>query len=89
MDLATLAVQLICGIAGGNAAAAMFPDKRFSAIGNTAAGVVGGLLGGQALTALLGAGRDASGMIQNAAGSGSGGAILMMAAGFAWGALKR
>ncbi len=89
MDLVDLVIQLLCGLAGGNAAGAMFPDRSFSALGNSAAGVTGGLLGNQVLAAALGTGTGAGGMIQMVAGSGSGGAILMIAAGFAWRAVKR
>lgn len=89
MHLVDIVLQLTFGIVGGVAAAVMFPDKHLGKLGNIAAGLAGGLLGGQALTLLLGTEPGAIGMIQHAAGSGSGGAVLMIASGFVWSALTR
>ncbi len=46
-------IQLIAGAIGGNAAGAGLKDYNLGQIGNTIAGALGGVGGGQILTALL------------------------------------
>ena len=88
MDAVNLVLQLLCGVAGGHAVGAMFPDMKFGTAAVTAAGVAGGLLGSQILTIALGPGSGTSAIIQMIAGSGSGGAIAVIAAGFMYRAMK-
>jgi hypothetical protein len=84
---AGLLIQLISGAAGGNAAGSLFRDKSLGTLGNSLAGAVGGGLGGQILTALLGIGAAGAGpldlgaLIAQIVGGGVGGAILMVAVG--------
>ena len=79
---------------GGNIAGGVLKEQSLGPIGNTIAGLVGGGLGGQILSALVGAGGVATGagapagsfdigsLIGNVAGSGVGGAILMIIVGY-------
>jgi hypothetical protein len=46
-------IQLIAGAVGGNAAGAGLKDYNLGTLGNTIVGALGGLGGGQILTALL------------------------------------
>ncbi len=90
MDITSLIIQLIVGAIGGNAAGKAMPDKSLGTAGNTIAGVIGGVLGGQILDALLGGGTvadategaassmDIGAIIQDIAGGGIGGAVLMV-----------
>ena len=51
--ITNLIVQLIAGAVGGNAAGAALKDYDLGKLGNTIAGALGGVGGGQILTALL------------------------------------
>ena len=81
MDLGLL-IQLISGIAGGNVAGSLLKEKSLGVPGNSLAGLVGGGLGGQILTTLLGLGAaDGTGLnvgsaFAQVAGGGVGGALL-------------
>lgn len=81
MDLGLL-IQLISGIAGGNVAGSLLKEKSLGLPGNSLAGLVGGGLGGQILTTLLGLGAaDGAGLnvgsaVAQVAGGGIGGALL-------------
>lgn len=82
-QLVSWIISLVTGGVGGNIAGALLKKFSLGMLGNTIAGVVGGGLGGQLLTGLMGAGGEAtSGMLGNVAGSGIGGAILMIIIGF-------
>src|SRR5262249_20954140 len=78
-------ISLISGIIGGNLAGSAMKEQSLGALGNSLAGLVGGGLGGQLLSALGvlgGAGApagslDLGSILGNIAGSGVGGAILM------------
>jgi uncharacterized membrane protein YeaQ/YmgE (transglycosylase-associated protein family) len=82
-------ISLISGAIGGNIAGSALKEQSLGTLGNTIAGLVGGGLGGQLLSALgvlggaaAGPGAPAGGfdigsLIANIAGSGVGGAILM------------
>ena len=48
-----LIIQLIAGAVGGNAAGAASKDISLGGLGNTIAGAIGGVGGGQILTALI------------------------------------
>ena len=73
-------VSLITGGVGGNIAGALFKNLSLGTVGNSIAGVVGGGLGGQLLTAALGSG-GAPGILGNVAGSGVGGIVVMVLVG--------
>ena len=82
MDL-NLIIQLISGLVGGNAAGAGLKEKSLWPLGNSLAGLVGGGLGGQILSALLGlgttsaaSGLDIGSLIGQIASGGGSGAIL-------------
>lgn len=103
MDITSLIIQLIVGAIGGNAAGKAMPDKSLGTLGNTIAGVLGGLGGGQLLDMVLGggamatdaaAGAAAGGMdigaiIQDIAGGGIGGAVLMVVVALIKGAMNK
>lgn len=77
--------QLVAGAVGGNAAGAGLKNLSLGTMGNTIAGLIGGLGGGQILGLLTGGaaaagdaatGTDLSGIIGQLVGGGAGGAIL-------------
>jgi hypothetical protein len=83
MDIASLIVQLLGGVAGGNAAGKGLPNFDLGALGNTIAGAIGGVGGGQLLQALIpalagagGSGLDVGSIIGQLVGGGASGAIL-------------
>ena len=85
-----LIIQLVCGALGGNAAGAAMKQYDLGPLGNSVAGIVGGGLGGQLLTALLGgsaAGGGAGGaldigtIVESVLSGGVGGGVLMVIAG--------
>ena len=89
-SLVPIIIQLVVGAIGGNAAGKAMPDKSLGTLGNTIAGVIGGLGGGQILDKILGGGAmatdaaagvaasglDIGAIIQDVAGGGIGGAVL-------------
>ena len=79
-----LIIQLIAGVAGGNAVGAALKDYNLGALGNT----IGGVGGGQILQALIpaiagaaGGGLDVGAILGQIVGVGAGGAILTLIAG--------
>jgi hypothetical protein len=84
-----LIIQLIAGVVGGNAAGAALKDYNLGGLGNTIAGAIGGVGGGQILQALIpaiaaaagGGGLDIGALIGQIVGGGAGGAILTVIAG--------
>jgi len=60
MNLTALIIQLIAGALGGHAAGAAGKDINLGPLGNTIAGAVGGGVGGQILSAILGLGGTAA-----------------------------
>jgi hypothetical protein len=60
MDLTSLIIQVISGAIGGNAAGAAAKDMSLGPLGNTIAGALGGGVGGQILTSVLGLGGAAA-----------------------------
>jgi hypothetical protein len=77
-----LIIQFIAGAVGGNAAGAASKDISLGMLGNTIAGAVGGVGGGQLLSALIpmmaGAGNnvDIGALASQAVGGGVAGAIV-------------
>jgi hypothetical protein len=93
MNMVSLIVQLVCGAIGGNVAGAALKNFNLGPLGNTISGIVGGGIGGQILSAILGGGAataaagaaggamDPSAILSNVAGGGVGGAIVMIIVG--------
>jgi hypothetical protein len=83
-----LIIQIISGVAGGHAAGTTLKDYNLGPLGNTIAGAVGGLGGGQILQALIpalaaaaGGGLDLGSIVGQIVGGGAGGAILTVIVG--------
>ena len=97
MDLTALIVQLVAGAVGGNVAGAALKNFSLGTTGNSIVGILGGGLGGQILSMLLGAGGAAGGpgalamgsIVSSIAGGGVGGGVLMMIVGYIRKAMTR
>jgi hypothetical protein len=83
-----LIIQLVAGVVGGNAAGAALKDYNLGGIGNTIAGALGGVGGGQllqvaipAIAAAAGGNLDVGAIIGQIVGGGAGGAILTVIVG--------
>jgi hypothetical protein len=82
-----LIIQLIAGAVGGNVAGANLKDYNLGQIGNTIAGALGGIGGGQLLTALLpvlagtAGSVDIGSVLGQAVGGGVAGAIVTLVVG--------
>jgi hypothetical protein len=89
MDMViNLIIQLISGVVGGNAVGAAMKDYNLGNLGNTIAGAIGGVGGGQLLQAAIpaiagaaGGNLDVGAIISQVVGGGAGGAILTLIAG--------
>jgi|SRR5262249_22644966 len=87
--IVNLIIQLVAGVVGGNAAGAAMKDYNLGNIGNTIAGAIGGVGGGQILQALIpaiasaagGGNLDLGAIVGQIVGGGAGGAILTVIAG--------
>jgi hypothetical protein len=87
MDITNLLVQLLSGAVGGNVAGAAMKKSSLGTLGNSIAGILGGGLGAQIMSALGVAGAAAGGpaaaamsleqIVSNVAGGGVGGAVLI------------
>ena len=87
-----LIIQLVSGAVGGNVAGAAMKDKSLGTIGNSVAGLVGGVGGGQVLDTLLGmggGGMDIGSILTQVAAGGVGGGALMAIAGIVKGMMKK
>ncbi|NIX76405.1 hypothetical protein HB375_07205 [Microvirga sp. c23x22] len=90
--LLNLIIQIVCGIIGGNAVGKASDRVDLGAVGNTIAGALGGIGGGQLLSMMLGTGAagtaatmggmDISAIISQIASGGVGGAILTLIVAF-------
>jgi hypothetical protein len=93
MDLVGLIVQLVSGAVGGNLAGAALKNFSLGPAGNSIVGVLGGGIGGQILTMLMGGapagGLDAAGIVSSIAGGGVGGGLLMTIVGLVRKAMAR
>src|SRR5262249_13159072 len=86
--IVNLIIQLVAGVVGGNAAGAAMKDYNLGNIGNTIAGAIGGVGGGQILQALIPAIASAAGgdsvdlraIVGQVVGGGARGAILTVIA---------
>jgi uncharacterized membrane protein YeaQ/YmgE (transglycosylase-associated protein family) len=90
MNWMAILIQLISGGVGGNIAGALLKKFNLGPLGNTIAGILGGVGGGQLLGMLTGAaaaapaatsGFDMSSMLSNIGGGGVGGAVIMVIVG--------
>ena len=91
MDVAGIVTELIAGGVGGNIAGALLKNYNLGPIGNTIAGVLGGGIGGQLLSMVMGGGAagaaatgggmDMSSILSSVGGGGIGGAVLMVIVG--------
>jgi hypothetical protein len=88
--LINLIIQIIAGAIGGNAVGAGMKDSSLGGAGNTIAGAIGGIGGGQILQALIpaiagaaGGGLDIGAIVGQLVGGGVGGAILTAIVGLA------
>ena len=91
MNVMGIVTDLIAGGVGGNIAGAVLKKFDLGPVGNTVAGLVGGVGGGQLLSMLLsggaaaagtaaatnGGGMDMTSILANVGGAGVGGAIVM------------
>ncbi|MFM9938458.1 MAG: hypothetical protein ACKVP7_03050 [Hyphomicrobiaceae bacterium] len=84
MDIVSLLIQLVSGVAGGNVAGSLLKNLSLGSLGNSVAGLVGGSLGGAILNSSLGPSHvaalsnlDPGAIISQIAGGGVGGGVLM------------
>ena len=89
MDLTALIVQLVSGAVGGNVAGAALKNFSLGTTGNSIVGILGGGLGGQILSMLMGStapagggGLDMASIVSSVAGGGVGGGVLMLIVGY-------
>ncbi len=79
--LLPLIIQLVSGAAGGNLAGSLMKNLSLGTLWNSVAGIVGGGIGGQVLSALglaMGSGAmDIGSILSMVAGGGVGGGALM------------
>jgi uncharacterized membrane protein YeaQ/YmgE (transglycosylase-associated protein family) len=90
MNFTAIILQLISGGVGGNMAGALLKKLNLGPVGNSIAGIIGGILTGQVLS-LLGSGgavatsasttsisgMDLTSILSNVGGAGAGGAVVM------------
>ena len=92
MDFATLVIQLISGAAGGNLGGALLKNLNLGTLGSSLAGMIGGGAGSHILNGLLGPAAsvaatatggdiDVGAILQQVAGGGIGGGVMMMIVG--------
>lgn len=86
--MVNLIIQLVAGVIGGNAAGSALKNYSLGGVGNTIAGAIGGVGGGQVLQSLIpmlqgaaGGGMDLGSIIGQLVGGGASGAILTIIAG--------
>src|SRR5215471_18189554 len=83
--IVNLIIQLIAGVAGGNAAGAALKDYNLGSLGNTIAGVGGGQILQVLIPAIesaaAGGNLDLGAIVGQIVGGGAGGAILTVIAG--------
>jgi uncharacterized membrane protein YeaQ/YmgE (transglycosylase-associated protein family) len=92
MDWMSIIISLVSGAVGGNAAGKLLKNFDMGTLWNSVAGIVGGGIGGQIVSALgldpgtATAAASGSGMIgsivSQVAGGGVGGAVLLVVAGY-------
>lgn len=86
-QISQLLISLITGGVGGNIAGALLKQFSLGTLGNTAAGLLGGGIGGQILSSVLGGGTP-PGLAGNIVGSGVGGMVVMVIIGLVKSAMR-
>ena len=92
MDIVSLIIQLVLGVVGGNAGAAVVKNASLGTTGNSVVGAIGGIILGQIISHFTGAppvdpaaaaatANSMGDIITNVIGGGAGGAILTIVAG--------
>ena len=81
-SIITLIIQLVAGAVGGNVAGIAMKRFDLGTVGNSIAGIVGGGIGGQLLSMVLGTGPaggalDIGSIVAQIAGGGVGGGVLI------------
>jgi len=102
MSVMGIVTDLIAGGVGGNIAGAILKKFDLGPIGNTVAGLVGGVGGGQLLSMLMsggaaaaassaasGGGMDMTSILSNVGGAGVGGAVVMAIVGLIKGQMAK
>lgn len=90
MDITSLIISLISGAVGGNAAGKVLKNFDMGTLWNSVAGIVGGGVGGQIITALgidpgaaaaaVSGSADMGSIVSQIGGGGVGGALMLIAA---------
>ncbi len=102
MSVMGIVTELIAGGVGGNIAGAILKKYDLGSIGNTVAGLVGGVGGGQLLSMLTSGGAaaaassaastggmDLTSILSNVGGGGVGGAVVMVIVGLIKGQMAK
>ncbi len=88
-----LIIQLISGAIGGNLAGKLLPKFDLGTLWNSAAGVVGGGIGAQAIAAvlpgLLVGGTGLGGVLSSVAAGGVGGGVMLVIVGVVRGMMQK
>ena len=82
MSYLPLIIQLVSGVVGGNVLGAVVKTLNLGPVGNSIAGLLGGVIGGQLLTSLAGGagGVDVGAILESIAGGAAGGGAITAAA---------
>ncbi|MBO9665384.1 MAG: hypothetical protein J7501_01050 [Bdellovibrio sp.] len=81
MDFGAILTTLIAGGVGGNIAGALVKKLNLGPLGNSITGIIGGFLGGPAVVNMVNPITQGGMVFSNIAGSGIGGAVVMILAG--------
>jgi len=86
MSYLPLIIQLVSGLVGGNALGAAVKNLNLGPVGNSIAGLLGGVLGGQLLASLAqggaAGGMDVGTILESIGGGVAGGGLLTACAAF-------
>ncbi|MCC2111313.1 MAG: hypothetical protein KDJ16_04700 [Hyphomicrobiales bacterium] len=92
-NLVPLIIQLISGAVGGNVAGAILKNFSLGTLWNSVVGILGGGIGGQILSSVLGigggGGMDIGSIVTQIASGGVGGGVLMIIIGIVRGLIGR
>lgn len=92
-SLLPIIIQLVSGAVGGNVAGKTLKNLDLGTLGNSLAGIVGGGIGGQLLSSVLGmsagGGLDIGSIITQVVGGGVGGGVLLAVVGIVKGMMKK
>lgn len=80
MEFLPLIIQLLSGAVGGNVAGKLMPKASLGGLGNSAAGILGGGIGGTILGMVgmsAGGGMDVAGIVGSLLSGGVGGGVVM------------